>query len=226
MMVSRLPGPIKAIRVPKSDVDAAATVAPPVFATSDNSKRFAIMGAAILEKLCRSGDLVIHTKRTTPYIIDTVRGRLAVSVMVSAVNGDLSTKHMLVPLTSLGCPPGASEHVIVCAFVSKLERIREKNGGLNVKLAGWATAKEAVAYADVLTRANSRIHVAAVPVVALHPIQTLRHYLTPPTKGATCEHLSQPSSSPVQPHSVAATRKSSTLTSSTPGPSSSGPMAP
>ena len=226
MTATHAPGPIKAVRIPKSDMDAAAAIAPPRLAASESSRRFAVMGAAILEKLCRSGNLAIHAKRTTPYVLDTVRGRIAVSVMVSAVSGDPATKHMVVPLTSLSSPPGVVGHVIVCAFVSKLERIREKNGGLNVKLAGWATAAEAAGYAREVTRVDTCIRIAAVPVAALHPIQTLRHYLTPPTKGESCEHSSQQPSSPAQQPSADATRRSSTPTSSSTGPSSSGLTAP
>ena len=189
----RQAGPIKSVRVPKSDVDAAQAVAPPRFAVTDSSRRFAVIGAAILEKLCRSGNLKIHAKRTTPYILDTANGRTAVSVMVSTVSGDLLTKHMLVPLTSLSPPPGVPHHVIVCAFASKHEKARESRGGLNVKLAGWATAEEAAGYARAATRVATPVEIAAVPVSALHPIQTLRHYLAPggeeQAKGdTTCEN--------------------------------------
>lgn len=172
-------GPIKNVRVPLSDVEVAKTVAPPRYATSENSRRFAVMGAAIMEKLCRSGRLSVHAKRTSPYILNTARGRTALSVMVSTVSGDPSTKHMIVPITSLSVPPGVSTHVLVCAFVSKRERVRETNGGINVKLAGWATAEEAVKYARNHTRVSTPVEVAAVPVAELHPIQTLRHYLSP-----------------------------------------------
>ena len=172
-------GPITHMRVPKSDVDAATSVQPPRFAHTENSRKFAVMGAAILEKLCRSGKLKIHAKRTTPYILDTSRGRTAVSVMVSTVSGDLATKHMVVPATSLSVPPGVSNHVLVCAFVSKHERARESNGGINVKLAGWATADEARRYMHANTRVATAIEIAAVPVPALHPMQTFRHYLAP-----------------------------------------------
>jgi len=175
----RLSGPIKNVRVPKSDVDAAMSVAPPRQARTESSRRFAVMGAAILEKMCRSGGLSVHTRRTLPYILDTARGRTALSVMVSTVSGDPSTKHMIVPLTSLPPPPGVPHHVIACAFTSKHERAREANGGLNVKLAGWATAEEAAKYARAGTSVATRVEVAAVPVSALHPIQTLRHYLAP-----------------------------------------------
>lgn len=181
----RPPGPIKHMRVPKSDVESAQTVAPPRFARTENSRKFAVMGAAILEKLCRSGKLHVHAKRTTPYILDTVNGRTAVSVMVSTVSGDLTTKHMVVPVTSLSPPPGAVNHVLVCAFVSKHEHARESNGGINVKLAGWATADEAAHYVRERTRVASQLEVAAVPVSALHPIQTLRHYLSPKQQGDT-----------------------------------------
>lgn len=176
---AKIQGPIKNVRVPKSDVDAAKAVEPPRFARTESSRRFAVMGAAILEKLCRSGHLSVHARRTTPYILDTARGRTALSVMVSTVSGDPSTKHMLVPLTSLGTPPGVPHHVIVCAFASKHERARESRGGLNVKLAGWATAEEAAGYARASVRVATPVAVAAVPVSALHPIQTLRHYLAP-----------------------------------------------
>ena len=175
----RLAGPIKSVRVPKSDLDAAMSVAPPRQARTESSRRFAVMGAAILEKLCRSGRLSVRARHTLPYILDTVRGRTALSVMVSTVSGDLTTKHMVVPRTSLSAPPGVPHHVIVCAFASKHERTREANGGLNVKLAGWATAEEAAGYARAATRVATPIEVAAVPVSALHPIQTLRHYLAP-----------------------------------------------
>lgn len=175
----RLPGPIKNVRVPKSDVDAAKTVEPPRFVCTENSKRFAVMGAAILEKMCRSGGLAVRAKRTMPYILDTAKGKTAISVMVSTISGDPATKHMIVPLTSLPVPPGVVDHVIVCAFVSKHERTRETNGGLNVKLAGWATAKETLEYARAGTSVATRVEVASVPVRALHPIQTLRHYLAP-----------------------------------------------
>lgn len=139
------------------------------------------MGAAILEKLCRSGRLKVHARRTTPYILDTARGRTALSVMVSTVSGSLATKHMIVPLTSLKPPPGVERHVLVCAFTSKHERTRESRGGLNVALAGWATAEEAAKYARTATRVATPVEVAAVPVAALHPIQALRHYLAPAT---------------------------------------------
>jgi len=175
----RLPGPIKNVRVPKSDVDAAKTVEPPRFVCTENSKRFAVMGAAILEKMCRSGGLSVRAKRTMPYILNTAKGKTAISVMVSTISGDPATKHMIVPLTSLPVPPGVVDHVIVCAFVSKHERTRETNGGLNVKLAGWATAKETLEYARAGTSVATRVEVASVPVRALHPIQTLRHYLAP-----------------------------------------------
>lgn len=181
-------GPVKNIRIPKSDVDAAMNVAPPRFAVTDNARRFAVMGAAILEKLCRSGRLKVHARRTTPYILDTARGRTAVSVMVSTVSGSLATKHMIVPLTSLRPPPGAERHVLVCAFTSKRERTRESRGGLNVVLAGWATAEEAAGYARAATRVATPVKISAVPVSALHPIQTLRHYLAPATGG---DHLTQ-----------------------------------
>ena len=179
----RMAGPIKSVRVPLSDVQAANSVEPPRQATSETSRRFAVMGAAILEKLCRSGGLSVHARKRTPYLIDTARGRTAVSVMVSAVSGDLMTKHMLVPMTSLPVPPGAMDHVIVCAFVSKRERTREANGGLNVKLAGWATADEVARHSHEATRVNSGIACASVPVSELRPIQTLRHYLSPNTGG-------------------------------------------
>lgn len=175
----RLPGPIKNVRVPKSDVDAAKTVEPPRFVCTENSKRFAVMGAAILEKMCRSGGLSVRAKRTMPYILDTAKGKTAISVMVSTISGDPATKHMIVPLTSLPVPPGVVDHVVVCAFVSKHERTRETNGGLNVKLAGWATAKEVLEYARASTSVATRVEVASVPVRTLHPIQTLRHYLAP-----------------------------------------------
>ena len=177
----RLPGPIKNVRVPKSDVDAAQLVTPPRCARTENSRRFAIMGAAILEKLCRSGNLSVHAKHTTPYILNTAKGRTALSVMVSTVSGDLTTKHMLVPLTSLNVPAGVPHHIIVCAFASKHEHARESHGGINVKLAGWATAEETLKYARAATSVATRVEVAAVPVSALHPIQTLRHYLAPKT---------------------------------------------
>lgn len=176
---NRLPGPIKSVRIPKSDVDAARSVEPPRPARTESARRFAVMGAAILEKLCRSGCLAVRAKRTLPYILDTARGRTALSVMVSTVSGNLTTKHMLVPCTSLSAPPGVPHHVIVCAFVSKHEKAREVNGGLNVKLAGWATAEEAAGYARAATRVATPVEVAAVPVSALHPIQTLRYYLAP-----------------------------------------------
>jgi len=176
---NRLPGPIKNVRVPKSDMDAAKTVAPPRFARTENSRRFAAMGAAILEKMCRSGGLQIRAKKTIPYILDTAHGKTAISVMVSTVSGDPTTKHMVVPLTSLAAPPGVPHHVIVCAFVSKHEKTREANGGLNVRLIGWSTAKEALKYARVATSVATRVAVAAVPVPELRPIQTLRHYLAP-----------------------------------------------
>lgn len=179
MQDHRLPGPIKNVRVPKSDVDAAKTVEPPRFVCTENSKRFAVMGAAILEKMCRSGGLSVRAKRTIPYILDTAKGKTAISVMVSTISGDPATKHMIVPLTSLPVPPGVVDHVIVCAFVSKHERTRETNGGLNVKLAGWATAKETLEYARAGTSVATRVEVASVPVRTLHPIQTLRHYLAP-----------------------------------------------
>ena len=114
-----------------------------------------------------------------PYILDTAKGKTAISVMVSTISGDPATKHMIVPLTSLPVPPGVVDHVIVCAFVSKHERTRETNGGLNVKLAGWATAKETLEYARAGTSVATRVEVASVPVRTLHPIQTLRHYLAP-----------------------------------------------
>ncbi len=175
----RPPGPVKSVRLPKSDMDAAMSVAPPRQARTESSRRFAVMGAAILEKMCRSGGLSVHARRTLPYILDTASGRTALSVMVSAVAGDVATKHMIVPLTSLPAPPGGARHGIVCAFVSKHERTRETNGGLNVKLAGWATAEEVARYARAGTRVASLLEVAAVPVSALRPIQTLRHYLAP-----------------------------------------------
>lgn len=175
----RLAGPIKSVRVPKSDMDAAMSVAPPRQARTESSRRFAVMGAAILEKMCRSGGLSVHARRTLPYVLDTARGRTALSVMVSTVSGDPATKHMIVPLTSLPPPPGVQHHVIACAFTSKHERTREANGGLNVKLAGWATADEVAKYARAGIRVATRVAVAAVPVSALRPIQTLRHYLAP-----------------------------------------------
>ena len=201
------PGPIKSVRVPMSDIEAAKGVAAPLHATSESSRRFAVMGSAILEKLCRSGNLSVRARRTTPYVLDTHRGKIAVSVMVSAVSGPLATKHMVVPLTSLHPPPGVDELVLVCAFVSKLERVRETHGGLNVKLAGWSTASEAAGYARVPTRVGSRIEVAAVPVSELHPIHTLRHYLSPPQQGdIKCENSSSDSRQPH--HSADATVRS------------------
>ena len=179
---ANLPGPIKSVRVPKSDVDAAQSVVPPRFAHTESARRFAVMGAAILEKLCRSGRLAVHAKRTLPYLVDTSRGRTALSVMVSTVSGDPLTKHMLVPLTSLRAPPGVEHHVIVCAFVSKHEHARESRGGLNVKLVGWATAEESAKYARAETRVATRVAIASVPVSELHPIHTLRHYLAPKSK--------------------------------------------
>lgn len=175
----RLSGLVKNVRVPRSDIEAAKAVSPPRMARTDASRRFAAMGAAILEKMCRTGGLHVRSKRTVPYILDTARGRTAVSVMVSTVSGDIASKHMIVPITSLSAPPGVLNHVIVCAFVSKHERTREANGGLNVRLAGWATAVEAAHYARTATRVATSISVAAVPVSALHPMQTLRHYLAP-----------------------------------------------
>ena len=145
----KLPGPIKSVRVPMSDVEAAKSVTPPRFVRSESSRRFAVMGAAILEKMCRSGGLSVRARKTLPYILDTARGRTAISVMVSTVSGDPATKHMIVPLTSIPAPPGVPHHVIVCAFVSKHERTREANGGLNVKLAGWATGEEVMQHARV-----------------------------------------------------------------------------
>lgn len=186
----RLSGPVKNVRVPRSDIEAAQDVSPPRMARTDASRRFAAMGAAILEKMCRTGGLHVRSRRTVPYILDTARGRTAVSVMVSAVSGDIASKHMIVPITSLPSPPGVLNHVIVCAFVSKHEKTREANGGLNVRLAGWATAAEAAHYARTATRVATSISVAAVPVSALHPMQTLRHYLSPAelvNKGGTNE---------------------------------------
>lgn len=189
-------GLIKSMRIPMSDVEAAKTVEPPKGAVSESSRRFAVMGSAILEKLCRSGRLAVRARRRAPYIIDTARGPTAVSVMVSAVLGDLTTKHMVVPVTSLQTPPGATGHVIVCAFVSKREKVREENGGLNVKLAGWATADEVGRYVRAATRVATRLEVAAVPVSDLRPIQTLRHYLSPEKGEQQCEnHASDVSSS-------------------------------
>ena len=95
------------------------------------------------------------------------------------MSGDPTTKHMVVPLTSLPAPPGVNNHVIVCAFVSKHEKTREANGGLNVRLVGWATAEETLRYARVATSVATHIAVASVPVPELHPIQALRHYLAP-----------------------------------------------
>lgn len=181
-MIRRPTGPIKNVRVPKSDVDAAQSVSPPRMARTENSRRFAVMGAAILEKLCRSGRLAVHAKRTIPYIINTARGKIALSVMVSTVSGDPTTKHMIVPLTSLSVPAGVTQHVLVCAFVSKHEHARESNGGLNVKLVGWATGEEACKYARATTSVATRVKIAAVPVPDLRPIQTLRHYLAPKNK--------------------------------------------
>ena len=172
-------GPIKSVRVPKSDMDAAKAVEPPRFARTENARRFAAMGAAILEKMCRNGALAVRARRTMPYILDTARGKTAISVMVSTISGDPMTKHMIVPLTSLPTPPGVENHVIACAFVSKHEKARETNGGLNVKLAGWATADEVMRYARAGTSVATRVEVAPVPVCDLHPIQTLRHYLAP-----------------------------------------------
>lgn len=222
------PGPIKFVRVPMSDVEAAKRVEPPRLATSEQSRKFAVMGAAILEKLCRSGNLEVRARRTSPYVLNTVRGNTAVSVIVSAVNGDLHSKHMLVPLSSLGKPPGTVRHVFVCAFVSKLERVREKNGGINTMLAGWATDREILASAERTPRIATGIEVAAVPVSALHPIQTLRYYLSPKQKGEQkCESSLQPQSSPAQPPlGAAATAKSSTPTMRSTEPSSDGPTAP
>ena len=186
---ARPSGPIKSVRVPKSDVDAAQAVAPPRFARTESARKFAVMGAAILEKLCRSGRLAVHAKRTTPYILDTVHGRTALSVMVSTVSGNLATKHMLVPLTSLPTPPGVPGHVLVCAFVSKHERARESGGGINVKLAGWATADEVRRHALAATMVVTPVAIASVPVAELHPIQTLRHYLAPRQQGdEKCEN--------------------------------------
>lgn len=211
LTVSKPAAPIKAVRVPQSDVDAAASVAAPRLSSGGCSRRFAAMGAAILEKLCRSGGMTVRSRRTTPYILDTARGKVAVSVMVSAISGDPSSKHMIVPMTSLHPPPGVDLHVIVCSFVSKLERVREKNGGLNVKLAGWATSEEVAAHANENTRVNTCLRVAAVPVSELHPIQTLRHYLSPKKKGERkCENSSS-DSRPPQP-SADATARSSTRT--------------
>lgn len=172
-------GPVKRIRVPLSDVAAAESVAPPRGARTEGSRTFAVLGAAILEKLCRSGRLSVYARRAVPYVLNTARGRVAVSVMVSTVTGDVAGKHMLVPVTSLAAPPQATDHVIVCAFVSKRERDRTAGGGVNVKLAGWATADEARRYVGAETRVNTPLSVAAVPVQALRPIQTLRHYLAP-----------------------------------------------
>lgn len=179
----KLPGPIKSVRVPMSDVEAAKSVTPPRFVRSESSRRFAVMGAAILEKMCRSGGLSVRARKTLPYILDTARGRTAISVMVSTVSGDPATKHMIVPLTSIPAPPGVPHHVIVCAFVSKHERTREANGGLNVKLAGWATGDEVMRHARLGTpRVATSIAVASVPVHELHPIHALRHYLAPERK--------------------------------------------
>lgn len=225
--VKPAPGPIKFIRVPMSDVEAAKSVVPPRRATSERSRKFAVMGAAILEKLCRSGKLDVRAKRTSPYILNTMRGRAAVSVVVSAVDGDLATKHMIVPLSALKRPPEAVRHVFVCAFVSKLERVREKHGGLNARLAGWATELEVLKHMEAHPRIDSQIEVAAVPVSDLRPIQTLRHYLAPENKGeGTCENSSQQPSSPAQQDSAAATERSSTPTTCSTGPSSDGLTAP
>ena len=184
----RLPaGPIKNVRVPMSDVEAAKSVEPPRFARTENAKRFAAMGAAILEKMCRSGSLAVHARKTLPYILDTARGKTAISVMVSTISGDPMTKHMIVPLTSLPVPPGVEHHVIACAFVSKHEKARETNGGLNVKLAGWATAEEVLRYSRANTSVATRVEVAPVPVCDLHPIHTLRHYLSPAKNNAKKE---------------------------------------
>ena len=155
----RLPaGPIKNVRVPMSDVEAAKSVEPPRFARTENAKRFAAMGAAILEKMCRSGSLAVHARKTLPYILDTARGKTAISVMVSTISGDPMTKHMIVPL-----------------------------GGLNVKLAGWATAEEVLRYSRANTSVATRVEVAPVPVCDLHPIHTLRHYLSPAKNNAKKE---------------------------------------
>lgn len=180
--VPTLSSPIKSVRVPKSDVDAAHSVEPPAFARTPESRRFAVMSAAILEKLCRSGALAVRARKTLPYILDTRRGKVALSVMVSAVSGSLVSKHMVVPLTSIPVPKGVTDHVLVCAFVSKHERTREANGGINVKLAGWATADEVTRHAKNITRVSTVLSVAAIPVPELHPIQTLKHYLSPPDK--------------------------------------------
>lgn len=172
-------GPVKKIKVGAGDMSAAESVAPPRGARTESAKSFAVLGAAILEKLCRSGRLSVYAKRALPYVMNTARGKVAVSVMVSTVSGDVERKHMLVPLTSLGTPPMASGHVIVCAFVSKRERERTAGGGVNVKLVGWATADEVRRYVGAETRVNTPLTVAAMPVSALRPIQTLRHYLAP-----------------------------------------------
>lgn len=178
-------GPVVRLRVTPADAAAAEAVRPPRGARTESSRSFAVLGAAILERLCRQGRLSVYARRAVPYVLDTARGRIAVSVMVSAVTGGVAGKHMLVPTTSLATPPMANGHVIVCAFVGKRERERNAGGGTNVRLAGWVTADEARRYVGAKTRVQTCLSVAAVPVAELRPIHALRHYLAP--TGASSE---------------------------------------
>lgn len=167
---------LKHVRVPMSDIDAAKGVAPPRQAKTEQSAKFAAMGAAILEKLCRSRGLRIHRKNTTPYIVDTPNGRVAISVMVSAIIGDPATKHMIVPATSIGTVRGVKHHIVVCAFVSKFERIRSRNGGLDTCLAGWALADELASLSENC-RVHSSIRVISVPVSRLRRMDSLQGFI-------------------------------------------------
>lgn len=174
--VASLARPLKHVRVPASDVSVAEAIVPPPHVKSEASRKFAVMGAAVLEKLCRSGGLDVVSRRTTPYLVSTPRGHVAISVMVSAISGDPATKNIIVPVTSLCRPRGSVDHVFVAAFVSKYERVRTRRGGVETCLAGWMTEDGLRAHA-ARSRVFSALRIITVPVARLYTMDTLRDYI-------------------------------------------------
>lgn len=167
---------IKRVRITGSDIASAGAIENPAHARTDRSRRFAVIGAAILEKMCRHAGMSVVSRRTTPYVISTPRGNIAVSVMVSAIRGDAASKHVIIPCTSLRSPRGVVDHVVVAAFVGK-GADENMSAGVETRLAGWIPIGDVRALSDGGGRIASRLSVMTIPVRKLRAVDELRKYV-------------------------------------------------
>lgn len=167
---------IRRVRIPGSDVASADAIATPPHVKTARSRRFAVLGAAILEKLCRSSGMTVLSRKTTPYVIATPRGNVAVSVVVSSIRGDPASKHVIIPCTSMRSPRGVVDHVFVAAFVSKGSD-ETMSSGVDTNLAGWIPLGEVRRRASCSGRITSRLSIVTVPVRDLYGMNSLREYV-------------------------------------------------